>query len=393
MDSLINHRAEECLKLLSHYNSSKHGNLIKVLSKDISLLNHENYSMGIYIYLYALNLYNIQFCYDEKLSEILRSFFYKIQYNLVEIEKLLLDKLKIYFFNNDYKYNIKEYNTILNYETLINTLRKTKSKLEHTNLNIISSDLKIKGNHLNNFIPAVSNDGGFILSSIDEYSLEFVKYAISAQSMIANIGSGYGIIERYALLLGAKCNIICNDVCQDHLDIIRELSYEKLTNQLTFKSGYFPNEVSIDDNSLELLGIFRVLHFMNPKNLRKSLLTSNLKLKLGGHLIISAETPYLSNWKAFITVYENNIKESIEFPGYISDTQRYESQGFKNKLPKEMHFLDENILRRELSAHGFEIIKCSMFSRDDDFPKEILLDGRESVGVVARKIKCMQQLI
>jgi hypothetical protein len=49
-----------------------------------------------------------------------------------------------------------------------------------------------------------------------------------------------------------------------------------------------------------------------------------------------------------------------------------------------MHLLDEPTLRRVFSKAGFVIERLEMFPRPD-FAPDIQLDGRESIGLVARK--------
>jgi hypothetical protein len=49
-----------------------------------------------------------------------------------------------------------------------------------------------------------------------------------------------------------------------------------------------------------------------------------------------------------------------------------------------MHFLDPEVLARVFTAAGFIIEKAATFARPE-FPKDIQLDGRESVGLIAIK--------
>jgi hypothetical protein len=47
-----------------------------------------------------------------------------------------------------------------------------------------------------------------------------------------------------------------------------------------------------------------------------------------------------------------------------------------------MHLLDPDVLRRLFSEAGFMIEECRTFARPE-FPADIQLDGRESVGLIA----------
>jgi hypothetical protein len=107
---------------------------------------------------------------------------------------------------------------------------------------------------------------------------------------------------------------------------------------------------------------------------------------INGILILSAETPYLANWQKFIPEYEFKVKNKNQWPGYISDTLNYETANYNIRLPPQIHFLDVTTLTRVLTENKFTIEKCTTFNRADTFPTDILLDGRESVGAIARKI-------
>lgn len=56
-----------------------------------------------------------------------------------------------------------------------------------------------------------------------------------------------------------------------------------------------------------------------------------------------------------------------------------------NHLPKFMHFFDENNLKEVFESCGFIVEKSYLFPRPY-FPLEVQLDGRESVGIIAKKI-------
>lgn len=236
------------------------------------------------------------------------------------------------------------------------------------------------------FIASMFSQGGFVLSKLDMYTEEFVKYAVTCNGTSFNIGSGYGIPERIALLLGAK-KIICNDICAEHLDIIKALTLPSYHPRLSFICGSFPEEVNLPNNSIKVIGIFRVLHFLAPEVLVHAIRRIHNLLEPDGVLILTAETPHLGNWQLFIPEYERRVKNNEPWPGYISDTSIYETAGYSKNLPPKMHFLDVVTLIRVLTENGFTVERCTTFNRASTFPQNMLLDGRESVGAIARKIK------
>jgi SAM-dependent methyltransferase len=235
------------------------------------------------------------------------------------------------------------------------------------------------------FIPSIFSQGGFILSKLDKYTEEFVKHAVICGGTVLNIGSGYGIPERLALLLGAK-KIICNDICAEHLEIIKNLTPKIYHPNLDLAVGSFPDEITLSANSVRVIGIFRVLHFFDPDLLVGAIKKAHELLETGGTLIISAETPYLGNWKKFIPIYERRKEQKESWPGYIPDTSDYETAGYSRRLPPKMHFLDVAVLTRVLTENGFSIIRCTTLNRADTFPEHLLYNGQESVGAVAQKV-------
>ena len=55
-----------------------------------------------------------------------------------------------------------------------------------------------------------------------------------------------------------------------------------------------------------------------------------------------------------------------------------------DKLPDLFHFFDTETLSRTFSQVGLEVINCRFFPRLD-YPTDVQLDGREGVGLIARK--------
>lgn len=238
------------------------------------------------------------------------------------------------------------------------------------------------------FSAALNGTGGYILSKLDKYSEAFVRHAVSCNGRVMNIGSGFGIPERLALLLGAK-EVVCNDVSTEQLELIEKLTPASQKSRLELVPGSFPDGVNIDKlkGSIRVLGMFRVIHFAQPPHdFRKIIKMAHELLDPEGVLILSAETPYLGNWKKFIPEYEANKKAGHEWPGYIPDTLKFESDGYSRRLPKTMHFLDVDVITRELTRNNlFKVEACATFSRAGTFPQEILYNGNESVGAIARK--------
>ncbi|HMT02473.1 MAG TPA: hypothetical protein PKD00_04075 [Burkholderiales bacterium] len=103
-------------------------------------------------------------------------------------------------------------------------------------------------------------------------------------------------------------------------------------------------------------------------------------------LDIVCETPYLRNWQKFIPEYEHRVIQGWNWPGEINNPADFESSGRASTLPKFVHWLTKDILDQILIKTKFTIEKSSYIDRIGQFPNDLLLDGRESVGAIARKI-------
>lgn len=70
----------------------------------------------------------------------------------------------------------------------------------------------------------------------------------------------------------------------------------------------------------------------------------------------------------------------------LNKTQKkYIYEKWRANNPDSFHLLDPDVLRRVFSEAGFIIEQCDFFARNN-WPKDAQYDGRESVGLIARKI-------
>ena len=104
-----------------------------------------------------------------------------------------------------------------------------------------------------------------------------------------------------------------------------------------------------------------------------------------GKLFITVETPFLGNWKSFLAEYQERLNKNHLYPGYISDTQEFETKGYQKNLPNEVHWLNKLDFEHLAKKFHFEIEYMEYINRKGYFPDDLLLDGRESLGVVLRK--------
>ena len=233
----------------------------------------------------------------------------------------------------------------------------------------------------NGFVRTLNNMG-FMTSTLDEYSTEFTRFAAKAPGPALDIGAAYGIATIPAIRNGAR--VIANDIDARHLEILKQRLTEREQQQLTLMPGRFPEELTIAENSLGAILVARVLHFFTGDMVEKTASIAASWLKKGGKIFVVAETPYLKNFQSFIPIYENRMSNGNKWPGFIDDVMAVAPERGQF-LPKQMHLLDPNVLTRTFANAGFQIEKCSMIQRLD-FPPDLQWDGRESVGIIAKKI-------
>lgn len=158
------------------------------------------------------------------------------------------------------------------------------------------------------------------------------------------------------------------------------------SSQLVLVPGSFPDELKgLPRNYFDAILVCRVLHFFKGDKIDQSLQLLSSLLKPNGKLFVVCETPYLKNWQKFIPVYQKRFSEGVEWPGEIDKPADYENSGRAASLPSFVHWMTKEILERSLQKAKLEVGFLSYIDRKNQFPSDLLLDGRESVGAVAIK--------
>jgi SAM-dependent methyltransferase len=230
------------------------------------------------------------------------------------------------------------------------------------------------------FIPTL-NKQGYMLSTLDAYTQAFVDYAATCKKPVVDIGAAYGITSVPALKTGAK--VIAVDTDQRHLDILRSQVPVKLHKNLTALCAEFPEQLSFAPASIGAFLVSRVVHFFVPERLELAIRKMEDWLAPEGKVFLTAETSYLKNWETFIPVYEKRKAAGDKWPGFVEDVMHYAPERGK-LLPPTMLHLDPDVLRRVFAEVGFIIEICDFLPRPE-FPDDMRRDGRESVGIIARK--------
>jgi ubiquinone/menaquinone biosynthesis C-methylase UbiE len=233
----------------------------------------------------------------------------------------------------------------------------------------------------NGFIPTF-NQMGYMTSQLDQFSLDFCHHAAKiAPQKALEIGAAYGVASLKAISMGA--HMLVNDLDLRHLEVIKDQLNDVESSRVKFMAGSFPEDLDIESNSLGAILICRVLHFLTPKELEFAFEKMTSWLTTGGKLFVIGETPYLKNFQSFIPIYKKRCAEGESYPGFIQDVMQVDPVRGAN-LPKQMHFLDKELLQDLCQKNGLAVEKCEYIERPY-FPEDLKLDGRESVGLIAIK--------
>jgi SAM-dependent methyltransferase len=254
---------------------------------------------------------------------------------------------------------------------------------------IVPPDEK-KGHFLKTYNPT----GGYTILPEDQYSKAFIKFVNKLAKhdvKVLEIGAGFGAATLQVLSTGAT--VYCNDIDPKNLAVIKKKSLELSTTQfikeenLNLLPAEFPKElVCLPKGYFDAILISRVLHFLPGEKIEQSLQQISEYLKPNGKLFIVCETPFLKNWESFIPEYNRRVENGSYWPGEISNPMDFEKSGRADSLPSFVHWLTKDILERSLKKSNFLIEDLSYIDRTNQFPKDLLWDGRESVGAVAIKI-------
>ena len=214
----------------------------------------------------------------------------------------------------------------------------------------------------------------------------FVDYcatgACGENSPALDIGAAYGLATIAALEVGA--HVIANDLDPSHLAEIGLRTPEVSRGKLQLKAGRFPREIHFEPETLGAIHASNVFHFLTGNQLAYGIRSAARWLRPGAKLFVQAATPYQAQFAGFIPEYERRIAAGVKWPGWVEKISLYSQHKKLGLMPASIHLLDERILVPLVEAAGFRVEAAWLYQRED-FPNELKLDGRESLGLVAVK--------
>lgn len=240
---------------------------------------------------------------------------------------------------------------------------------------------KPDGRFNDHFIPTL-NKTGYMVTVLDPISEAWTIFAAKAPGPALEIGAAYGVASIAALKNGAP--VIANDLSTEHLNVLKDQAPSDLLDRLTLLPGKFPDDLSIQPNSIGALLICRVMHFFWPEQIERAAEKIYALLAPGGRAFLVNESPYLKNLAPFYKIFEERKAKGDPWPGLMSDPIEFDPVRHVS-LPKPFHLLDPQTIERVFRNAGFKkFLKNEFFARPY-YPEQIQMDGRESLGTIVEK--------
>ena len=231
---------------------------------------------------------------------------------------------------------------------------------------------------------------GWISEVLGPVSVLFVEFCASGfcgqAAPALDVGAASGAASEAAWRAGAW--VIANDLdaapLQDLERRVRQEGSAAEWARLAVKPGRFPREPHFEPESLGAVHACNVFHFLTGNQLALGARKAARWLRPGGKLFVQAATPYQVPFEAFLAEYERRVARGEKWPGWVEKIGAYSKHRLLGQMPRSIHLLDDRVLERVCSDAGLEVERAWLYRRED-LPESLHLDGRESVGVVARK--------
>ncbi|MBI5085581.1 MAG: class I SAM-dependent methyltransferase, partial [Acidobacteria bacterium] len=212
---------------------------------------------------------------------------------------------------------------------------------------------------------------------------EFCRSSLRGEDQrVLDIGAGYGAATLAALRAGAR--VIANDLAGEHLEEILIRVPDNDRPRLACTTGRFPRGLHFEQGTLGAVHASSVFHFLTGRQLEEGLRAIARWLRPGGKLFLQAATPYQAAFAPFIPAFERRIAAGEKWPGWVAKVSEYSSHRQRSQMPRAIHLLDDRILRSAAEDAGLTVERAWLYQRAD-LPATLRLDGREAVGLVARK--------
>lgn len=222
------------------------------------------------------------------------------------------------------------------------------------------------------------NHFGFdVLNTESNWVIEDFLKNCHENSIVMDVGSGYGALSREALKKGAI--VISNDISINQLHYnLKHVSKAELSKLYLNEKDI--RDISLKPNSLDLIIFHRVLHFFKGEEIEHVLKKAHLWLKPGGKIYIVMMS------KDHIAFRDKiDYDDSKKWPGedLVVVEKHLPDQAYA--LPKTLHVISKETLFKNLSEVGFKVENCDYVSLQK-VGGEKNRDGLEAVGAIGRKL-------
>lgn len=215
-----------------------------------------------------------------------------------------------------------------------------------------------------------------------EINLAFADFAATSTKPVLDIGAGFGVASKEALLRGAK--VIVNDLSADHLIEFWASLDRGQSSRTTAIYGKFPDDLSFPSGTLGAIHICNVIHFLNPAEFERGLNKMHEWLQPGGKLFMLAVSPYQQPLKGFVPEFECRMATGVDYPGWVENIGEYSSHPLLELLPSSLLLFNAESISRAFRSNEFQVEELREYSRSG-IPAACRFDGRENVLLVARK--------
>ncbi|MBM4195715.1 MAG: class I SAM-dependent methyltransferase [Gammaproteobacteria bacterium] len=218
-----------------------------------------------------------------------------------------------------------------------------------------TSDPLLPSSTVPGLIPTL-NHTGWMTEGLDEISKSFVAYASSCGEECLDIGCAYGVATLPVLAAGGR--VLAADIEPKHLEILRERVPVEQRSRLRTQVATMP-DVKFPAASFGAILCARALHFLRGGDIGITVLRMFEWLKPGGRICLVADGPYTGPWYKHAAEYERRKAAGCPWPGYVEDYRSLlPASANPADHPSFINPLDPDILRRVVSAAGFEVLEA-----------------------------------
>jgi SAM-dependent methyltransferase len=239
------------------------------------------------------------------------------------------------------------------------------------------ADPLLPESNLPGMVPTLNNTG-WMTEELDAVSQAFVDYAASIPDESLDLGCTYGVATLPALEKGAR--ILACDMEPRHLEILSARVPATQRPRLRCVPGTMP-DVGFPTDSFGAILCARALHFLKGGDIGITVLRMLDWLKPGGRIFLVADGPYVGPWYKLAGEYERRKAAGCPWPGFVENYRALLPPSVNpEEHPTFLNPLDPDILRRVVTAAGFEVLECRWLPAARPGGPE-----RTHAGIIARK--------